>query len=32
MAFDTDEATVYQVRPRHRYQEVQEVVPADTKG
>src|ERR687892_1061098 len=28
MAFDTDQATVYQVRPRHRHQEVQEVVPA----
>jgi transposase len=27
MAFDTDQATVYQVRPRHRHQEVQEVVP-----
>jgi transposase len=26
MAFDTDQATVYQVRPRHRHQEVQEVV------
>src|SRR5919106_4509596 len=32
MAFDTDEATVYQVRPRHRHQEVQEVVPADYLG
>ena len=29
MAFDTDEATVYQVRPRHRHQEVQEVIPAN---
>jgi transposase len=29
MAFDTDEVTVYQVRPRHRHQEVQEVVPAN---
>jgi hypothetical protein len=29
MAFDTEQATVYQVRPRHRHQEVQEVVPAD---
>jgi hypothetical protein len=27
MAFDTDEVTVHQVRPRHRHQEVQEVVP-----
>ena len=32
MAFDTDEVTVYQVRPRHRHREVQEVVPADYKG
>jgi transposase len=32
MAFDTDEVTVYQIRPRHRHQEVQEVVPADYKG
>jgi hypothetical protein len=32
MAFDTDQATVYQVRPRHRHQEVQEVVPADYQG
>jgi hypothetical protein len=32
MAFDTDEATVYQVRPRHRHQEVQKVVPADYQG
>src|ERR671914_559884 len=32
MAFDTDEATVYQVRPRHRHQEVQEVVPAEYQG
>jgi transposase len=32
MAFDTDEVTVYQVRPRHRHQEVQEVVPADCQG
>jgi transposase len=32
MAFDTDEATVYQVRPRHRHQEVQEVVPANYQG
>jgi transposase len=29
MAFDTDQATVYQVRLRHRHQEVQEVVPAN---
>jgi Transposase IS66 family len=32
MAFDTDEAIVYQVRPRHRHQEVQEVVPANYQG
>jgi hypothetical protein len=32
MAFDTDDATVYQVRPRHRHQEVQEVVPTDYQG
>jgi transposase len=32
MAFDTDQATVYQVRPRHRHQEVQEVIPGTTKG
>ncbi len=32
MAFATDQATVYQVRPRHRHQEVQEVVPADYPG
>jgi transposase len=32
MAFDTHQATVYQVRPRHRHQEVQEVVPGITKG
>ena len=32
MAFDTDQATVYQVRSRHRHQEVQEVVPQDYQG
>jgi transposase len=32
MAFDADEVTVYQVRPRHRHQEVQEVVPASYQG
>jgi transposase len=32
MAFDTDQVTVYQVRPRHRHQEVQEVIPADYPG
>jgi transposase len=32
MAFDTDEATVYQVRLRHRHQEVQEIVPRNYQG
>jgi transposase len=32
MAFDTDQATVYQVRPRHRHQEVQEIVPRNYQG
>jgi hypothetical protein len=32
MAFDTDAATVYQIRPRHRHEEVQEVIPADYAG
>lgn len=32
MAFDTDQVTVYQVRPKHRHQEVQEVVSADYQG
>jgi transposase len=32
MAFDTDQATVYQVRSRHRHQEVQEVVPRNYRG
>jgi transposase len=32
MAFDTDQATVYQVRPRHRHQEVEEVVPRNYRG
>jgi transposase len=32
MAFDTDAATVYQIRPRHRHDEVQEVIPADYPG
>ncbi len=32
MAFETDTTTVYQVRPRHRHQEVQEVIPADYPG
>jgi transposase len=32
MAFDTNQATIYQVRPRHRHQEVQEVVPRNYQG
>jgi transposase len=32
MAFDTDAATVYQIRPRHRDEEVHEVIPADYAG
>jgi hypothetical protein len=32
MAFETDETTVYQVRPRHRNEEVREVVPGDYPG
>jgi transposase len=32
MAFETDAAAVYQIRPRHRHQEVQEVIPADYAG
>jgi transposase len=32
MAFETDAVTVYQIRPRHRHQEVQEVIPADYTG
>ena len=32
MAFETDQAPVYQVRPRHRHQEVQEVVPRNYPG
>jgi hypothetical protein len=32
MAFETDAATVYQVRPRHRHEEVQEVIPTDYAG
>src|ERR687891_762755 len=31
-AFDTDQVTVYQVRPRHRHREVQEVVPRNYQG
>ena len=32
MAFETDEAAVYQVRARHRNEEVREVVPSDYGG
>lgn len=32
MVFDTDQATVYQVRPQHRHQEVRELVPGDYPG
>ena len=32
MAFETEAASVYQVRPRHRHEEVQEVIPADYIG
>jgi transposase len=32
MVFETDAATVYQVRPRHRNEEVREQVPADYAG
>jgi hypothetical protein len=32
MVFETDAATVYQVRPRHRNEEVRERVPADYLG
>ena len=32
MVFETEAATVYQIRPRHRHQEVQEVIPADYPG
>jgi transposase len=32
MGFDSDQATVYQIRPRHRHEEVFEVVPADYAG
>jgi transposase len=32
MGFDSDRATVYQIRPRHRHEEVLEVVPANYAG
>jgi len=32
MGFDTDQATVYQIRSQHRNEEVREVIPADYGG
>ncbi len=32
MAFETDDATIYQIRRRHRNEEVREVVPSDYGG
>ena len=32
MAFETDETTVYQVRSRHRNEEVRELIPSDYGG
>ena len=32
MAFETDTVTVYQIRPRHRHEEVQEGIPANYAG
>ena len=32
MGFDTDRATVYQIRYQHRNEEVREIVPADYQG
>src|SRR5437899_9061645 len=32
MAFDTDQAPVFQLRPQHRNEEVRELVPADYAG
>lgn len=32
MGFDSDQATVYQIRARHRHEEVLEVVPAEYAG
>lgn len=32
MAFETDEATVYQIRAQHRHDEVAEVIPPDYAG
>ncbi|MBZ5728018.1 MAG: transposase [Acidobacteriia bacterium] len=32
MTFDTDQSTVFQIRPRHRNEEVRELIPADDAG
>ena len=32
MGFDTDQSTVYQIRDRHRNEEVREIIPADYQG
>jgi len=32
MGFDTDEATVYQIRDQHRNEEVREIIPGDYAG
>ena len=32
MTFDTDQSTVFQIRPRHRNEEVRERIPADYAG
>jgi hypothetical protein len=32
MTFDTDQATVFQIRPRHRNEEVRELIPSDYGG
>jgi transposase len=32
MTFDTDQATVFQIRPRHRNEEVRELIPSDYAG
>jgi len=32
MTFDTEQATVFQIRPRHRSEEVRELIPADYAG
>lgn len=32
MVFETEKAIVYQIRPRHRHQEVQEIIPPDYEG